>query len=337
MKKRCRSAFLVVVFLSYSLLNIAWVRGLRTNGVVYARCSINIPVIDGKWTTPTEWTDATEIKVENASTGQTLYIRVKCNGTFIYVLLDFVTDYTQSTYDYGGICFDTKDDGDTLAKKDDFSFIQLVGQANFLYILEGTGTGNTTGESWIIGRYHAHPESAGLGGFSGINDPYQSKAHRIIEFRIPRNGRRNWFEEGFHYGFYAFVSDYHSETLLEWPTGAGGNNLRLPQTVGAIGMNVPPAPERWGDIVFPEELWDDYNDLLLNNSSLQSTLDQLQSNYYSLNNSFNVLNDRFEDLQIAYSQITYLTYALSAIVIILVTTTFYQIFRRRGVRLKIRQ
>lgn len=325
MKKRCRSAFLAVVFLACSVLNTVWVHGLRTHGVVYAHCSINIPVIDGRWTTPTEWADATEIKVENGSTGQTLYIRLKYNGTYLYVLLDFVTDYTPSTYDYGGICFDTKDDGGILAAWDDFSFIQLVGQVNFLYIFQGTGTGNTTGESWMIARYQAHPETEGMGGFSGINDPYQGKAHRIIEFRIPRDGsRRNWFEVDFHYGFYAFVSDYHSETLLEWPIGAGGKNIRLTQTIGGIGMDVPPAPERWGDIVFPEELWDNYNALLLSNSSLQSTINQLQSDYHSLNNSFNVLNDRFEDLRIAYSQITYLTYASFAIVIVLTAVTVYQ-------------
>lgn len=329
MKRRRKSAFLAVVFLSCSVLNIVWVRGLRTHGAVYARGSINIPVIDGKWTTPTEWMDATEIKVENVSTGQMLYIRLKYNGTFLYVLLDFVSDYTPSTYDYGGICFDTKDDGGILADWDDFSFIQLVGQVNFLYIFQGTGTGNTTGESWHIARYNAHPETSSMGGFSGANDPYEKRSHRIIEFRIPRNGgRRNWFKVNFHYGFYAFVSDYHNETFLEWPIGSGGKNLRLPQTIGGIGMDVPPAPEKWGDIAFPEELWDKYDVLFLSNSSLQSAFNQLQLDYYSLNDSFNALNDRFEDMRIAYNQITYLAYGSSAIVIILAAVTIYQWFKK---------
>jgi len=333
MGRKYRLEFFVLLLLSYIVSNATRAQGLPVNGVAYVPYSHNIPKIDGLWTTPQEWTDATMIKVEHTSTGWTFYLGLKYNGTHIFVLLDFVSDKTPSTHDFGGVFFDTKDDGGNLAGQDDFGFVITPGPPVLTSIFQGTRNGNTTGEAWteiFIRPYDELYE----GGFSGVNDPYESEAHRIMEFAISRQ----WFNEvEIHYGFYAFVSDRHSgipwpnstRTLVEWPMDAGGKNIEYE----IWAQEVPPAPKRWGDIVFYEDinalyttyiglnnnfikLENNYAALLENDTSLQSAFNQLESNYDSLSKSFN-------ELQTAYFHTTYLLYSLLAITIILATLIVY--------------
>lgn len=333
MSRECKLVFLVLLFLSYAVSGVGFVQGLPTNGIVYVPYSLNAPTIDGYWTTSTEWTDATVIKVENTTTGWTFYLGLKYNGSHVFVLLDFVSDQTSSTHDFGGVFFDTKDDSGILAGPDDFGFVVTPGPPSLTSIYQGTGSGNTTGEAWkeiLIRPY----DELYFGGFSGANDPYETANHRILEFAISRK----WFMGAeIHYGFYAFVSDRHSgiewpfsrRTLLEWPVGAGGKNIEY-ETYAA---EVPPTPEKWGDIVFYEDahvlneaytelqnnyttLENKYNASIESNVSLQSALDQVRSDYDSLSKNFG-------DLQTAYLYTTYLVYSLLATTIILATLTVY--------------
>jgi chlorite dismutase len=46
--------------------------------------------VDGKWATASEWADATEQKVNSGN--MTIYIRIKHDADYIYLLVDFPTD-----------------------------------------------------------------------------------------------------------------------------------------------------------------------------------------------------------------------------------------------------
>src|SRR3972149_7816099 len=162
-----RLLFLSVMSLFYFISNIAMVNSLPINGVAYVPYSQNAPKIDGLWTTPTEWTDATIIKVDDISTGWTIYLGLQYNRTHIFVLLDFVRDKTSSTHDFGGIFFDSKDDGGNLAGQDDFGLVITPGPPDLTSIFQGTGSGNTTGEAWTEIFVRPYDELY-KGGFSGV-------------------------------------------------------------------------------------------------------------------------------------------------------------------------
>lgn len=338
MRKRCVLPFLAVSLLFFSILNLGWVRALPANGVLYVPYSENMPAIDGKWTAATEWTDAVETRAE-ASNGWAFYLRLKHNGTHLFVLLDVVSDKTESTHDFGGIFFDAKDDGGSLPREDDYGFVMSLGYPDFTTLFQGTGIGNTTGQAWapVVG----HPyNDLYKGGFSGTNNPYETDRHRILEFAISRQR----FNSELHYGFYAFISDRHSagtfpdivSTLVEWPIGAGGTTIKYE----VYAVDVPPPPDQWGDLIFYEdinrlsanyaelqnnytELDNSYKQLLASNNSLQSKLDQLEAEHDSLNSTFSELNQRFGDLEMTYTNTKHLSYALLASTIALGTLAIY--------------
>lgn len=188
-----------------SLLSTNLGFSLSANGQIHAPYSSNIPELDGQWSTSTEWLDASETRIENQQ-NMTAILRIMHNSEYIFVLLDFITDFTRSTYDLAGICFDTLDDGGDTPKTDDYLFGILAGQApTFVYTYQGTGMDDGWGLTSLYGVW-------GRAGFSETNDPYEpGMSHRIYEWQVPCKvlGQASF------YGFYAFVCDYHTETLLK--------------------------------------------------------------------------------------------------------------------------
>lgn len=227
-----------IIFTLCFLMNVKITYSISTNGCIQVPFSSNIPIIDGQWSTSTEWMDTSETKLENEF-NQTAYLRIKHNMTQIFVLIDFVTDHSSSTYDQGGICFDTSNNGGDLPQDDDYLFGILAGQSpKQVDMYKGTASGEKPADAWV--RIFL-PEVIGRASFSSLNDPYEgSRNHRIYEFCIPCK----YLDVASNYGFYAFVCDWHNDTLLEWPKDSGGIWERGP--VGAY--TIPPSPQNWGDI-----------------------------------------------------------------------------------------
>jgi hypothetical protein len=230
----------VVVCICIAIVwNPALVRGVSIpiNGVVNAPFSDRAPTIDGMWTNFSEWADAQSIELNN-ELNETANIRIKHNGTYIFVLIDFITDFTHSTFDQGGICFDTKDNGGSLPEDDDYLFAILAGQGpKWVYSYRGTGSGSTPPDAWSLTIFD---DVVGQAGFS--KDQYgEGNDHRIYEWQIPC---KHW-QAASSYGFYLYVYDFHDKTFLEWPVGAGGNWTQIAQSVPPF---VPPSPEQWGTI-----------------------------------------------------------------------------------------
>jgi hypothetical protein len=228
---------MLILISSFSSILITQSYSLPLNGVLLVpQVMDNVPKIDGLWTTPLEWADASETQLKN-ELNQTAYLRLKHNSTFVFVLIDFVTDHTQSSYDLACVAFDSLDDGGDIPQRDDY-LIGMVGVASGFDSYQGTGINGTPQASWMrkgfVGFYAEK-------GFSGQNNPYDVSSHRIYEFQV----NCEVLGEAMQYGFYVFVCDYHSQTLLEWPEGAGGKQLSWNnQDV----RNVPPPPTNWGSI-----------------------------------------------------------------------------------------
>jgi hypothetical protein len=222
--------------------SVSITNGISSNGVINIPYSSNIPNIDGQWSTATEWSDASENMIRNKF-GWTLYFRAKHNQTHLFALLDFVTDQSQHWEDTGGICFDTKDDGGNYPMTDDYEFF-YSGYHGRCETYQGKGTGGTY--PWI--DITTPPQTTAVIGFSSLNDPYESgKNHCNYEFQIPCS----FLGRGYFYGFYGFVQDSNTDTLLQWPENAGGTTIEAP------------APGNWGNIASSVEFIPEFPSLLI--------------------------------------------------------------------------
>lgn len=231
---------IIISLVSLSSVGLGY--SIPENGTIFVPNSTNIPNIDGQWSTPDEWTDASENIIQNEFEW-TAYIGAKHNQTHIFVLLDFVTDQSSSDPDVCGIAFDTENDGGNFPDLDDYLFTFDWGALSTMFffnknLYQGTGRGGSYSEAWV--EIDIPLETMIERGFSSTHDPYEdSRNHRIYELQIPCS----FLDIEYSCGFYAFVYDneYYSKTLLEWPEGAGG-----------IGNDesraVIPAPGTWGNI-----------------------------------------------------------------------------------------
>jgi hypothetical protein len=228
---------LLTLFFNGNLAFINFVRAISTNGEIIIPFSAESPTIDGKWTTENEWIDSAKITIEKEN--HKVNIWIKHSEKYLFVLLDFITDFTSSTFDQAGICLDTYDDGGSLPKKDDYLF-NLRGSIGSIEVFQGTGVGEKPEDAW-----RASPvlfNTTGAKGYEGVNNPDEKRDHRIYEFQIGMG----WFLETTHYGFYAFLCDWHSNySFLEWPKDAGG---KWESPTIPVATQVPPAPQNWGSI-----------------------------------------------------------------------------------------
>jgi hypothetical protein len=236
-----RVSLCLLVLVVYVFSNVRSGLSIPSNGSINIPYSDRAPTIDGMWTNSSEWSDAKLIELsEKLGNGvnMTANVRLKNNGTYVFVLIDFVTDFVSNTYDQGGVCFDTRNDGGNLPQSDDYLFSLLAGQApSFLYTFVGTGSGSKPGDAWSL---TVIPEPVGQAGF-GKGQYGNDTAHRIYEFQIPCTV---WSATS-SYGFYVYVFDYYTGAFLEWPVGAGGGWTQIAE---GAPQYVPPSPEHWGSI-----------------------------------------------------------------------------------------
>ncbi|HXG73982.1 MAG TPA: hypothetical protein VNK44_04095 [Candidatus Nitrosotenuis sp.] len=62
---------------------------VEQNGVIMTPFTEQPPTIDGRWTTSTEWNDASETLITSGS--DQIYLRVKPDRDFVYVMVDVIT------------------------------------------------------------------------------------------------------------------------------------------------------------------------------------------------------------------------------------------------------
>jgi hypothetical protein len=221
-------ALLLVLFLLKPLqISLA----MPHNGVLEIPLSGNVPNIDGRWDTPTEWTDGLEIELQD-SQGWTVFIRIKqCiygPKAYLFILVDCIHNLASSgAYRDVYVGLDYEDQGGNAPQTDDFYFMAYGN-----HLAQGDGT------HWS--PVWPHPDGFECSyQWSSINDPYESSEdHLTVEYKFPAN---YVFTSSAH-GFYIAVAYPNTEWLiLEWPEGAGG--YWDPDK----GL-VLPAPGMWGDV-----------------------------------------------------------------------------------------
>jgi hypothetical protein len=226
----------IIVFLLSSTIPIG--ESMPANGVLQVPYSADVPTVDGQWSTPSEWNDASEYKLSQAET-LTAYFRLKNNGTHFFMLVDFISDQHQSGYDDLWVMFDTLGDGGNVPSQDDYLFMC---KNDSIRIRQGTGQPSQPGqpepESW--GKVNTQPESKYSVGFSHTNDPYENQHdHETHELSIPLS----FLTANKTIGFWAEVSDGYSG-YVSWPVHIS----KVPMYEGAVAIVSPPLPYDWGDI-----------------------------------------------------------------------------------------
>ena len=219
----------IIVFLLSSTIPIG--ESMPANGVLQVPYSANVPTVDGQWSTPSEWNDASEYKLSQGET-LTAYFRLKNNGTHFFMLVDFISDPSQSGYDDLWVMFDTLDDGGNVPSQDDYLFICKNGDIRIRQ-----GTGQPDPDSWA--QVNTQPESKYSVGFSHTNDPYENQHdHETHELSIPLS----FLTTNKNIGFWAEVSD-GSSGYVSWPVHIS----EVPYKEGFLIVS-PPLPYDWGDV-----------------------------------------------------------------------------------------
>lgn len=232
--------------MSILLFTVLALQVVLTNPIQSAEGSLSLIIpesresveVDGLWTTKTEWTDSSELKISDEELSA--YVRAKHNQAYVYLLIDFLSDHgLEASGDFAVVCFDTKNNAGNAPLSDDYCFYRVTRTGDFMDgIIQGNGMDWTVlqeAETWdpYDEKFDAAISS------SHMNDPYDSvNNHVIYEFRIPIEsyGLNEEME------FYVYVNDAYTKEFIEWPIDAGGKDFKL------IVKDVVPAPDKWGDL-----------------------------------------------------------------------------------------
>ena len=137
MRRAISVAFCVLILCSLLLIGIA-----NAGNAAYSITEIYgaaTATIDGKWTSPSEWTDAPHVFMTGNATGKFSY-KVD-SGLATMWIVEMLADNTNNTGDYVQICFDDTNSGGSAPSSGDF-MLEIDGHST-LKIFSGSGTGWT--------------------------------------------------------------------------------------------------------------------------------------------------------------------------------------------------
>jgi hypothetical protein len=137
LKKGTSIAFCVLILCSLLFVGIA-----NAGNAAYSITEIygaSTATIDGKWTSPSEWTDAPHTFMTGNATGKFAY-KVDANFAPMWIV-EMLGDSTNNAGDYVQICFDDSNSGGSAPSSGDF-MLEVDGHTT-LKIFSGSGTGWT--------------------------------------------------------------------------------------------------------------------------------------------------------------------------------------------------
>jgi hypothetical protein len=207
-------------------------------------------IIDGKWTTKSEWNDTTEIQLlqGNLAPGPG-YFRIKHDSSWLYLLADLPGD-TQAEYsmakghgDYMQVFIDPLNDDGSKVRTDDHEYEAWYSNAKWngiypahmeLVAQEWTGT------KWSKNLWSSTEDlNAKIGNDTG-NSPHPPSPHVVAEFRIPLS-----IIKGTTFGFFMrYVDSSESEAMhWYWPGGGIWIQAHTPNTWGSVNLSRVAVPE----------------------------------------------------------------------------------------------
>lgn len=193
---------------------------------------MNPVTMDGKWTNPQEWTDASESRMVPQLWNGTAYVRTKHDADYVYVLVDYISDTILGAGDYCTLRFDTKGDGGNAPHEDDYSFVfewLTVGSSSF-QMRQGVGY------SWGVLVLDPIGATAKSDCKPSV-DPYLEAAHMVYEFKIPLA----LFGSSVNSRVCVDAQDrYPSGITMLWPNTF---NTEWPSTWGKLAISTVPIPE----------------------------------------------------------------------------------------------
>jgi hypothetical protein len=177
-----------------------------------------IPVIDGKWTTTNEWTDAAYPANLPAGVHWSQKWEYR-GGTQIvqYFLFEAYTDNTNDAGDYVQLCYDCTKDGGTAPNSNDVKF-EIKGHgasALTVYVGNGTGWAPYTGTVSLLLANHTI-------GTSVFNSTY---AHWIVELSFEKAGIMDISGSGYAPAIKVAWYDASNSAagVKEWPPASGND------------------------------------------------------------------------------------------------------------------
>jgi len=218
MKKPVLIALLLILLCPIAIVSSQDQRSVNSTALT------NTISLDGKWTAPEEWMDGTELKIDEVG-----YIRIKDTATELYILVDLIADTQADDGDYASVILDTKNDGGSTPRPDDYQIkLRWTSTYGFGYLIEYT---YGTDQGW--GSYRQAPKGfEGSSSMDASNNPYLSTAHLIYEFELTKTIVAEYANIA---GISIRAFDARGITLT-WPQSADQND---PNTYGDIIFAVP--------------------------------------------------------------------------------------------------
>jgi len=209
MKRSVLVAFSVIVLCGL-LLPTALVNAQYPGYETTNYSAIEEPVVDGTWTTDTEWTDAmTPPNLDDAFLWREKWTMV--DNIVEYFLIEFFTDNTDDAGDYFQLCIDNLADGGSAPQSDDIRIDWVGHDVSGLTIYQGDGTGwvEFTDYTWETDIYIVDSLSS---------SPVNGDTHWIIELHMDRS-KAEFDVSGAGYMplIRLAVYDESADTLVAWP------------------------------------------------------------------------------------------------------------------------
>jgi KaiC/GvpD/RAD55 family RecA-like ATPase len=231
---------LVVVIMSQSL----WLSAGQSRQHAIITVLKNPIVIDGKWTSNDEWTDASELPLKSSS-GDTLgYLRIKHDNSSLYLLADISAkselqgsgcDQTAPVVDTAWILFDPGGSAGFSLSSSQIAFSITGDVAHGVACNHNVWKGSESGWN-VIGTWSSSRPWQGsierIASLQSSYDPYSSQPHVAIEARItwPMIGLQS--SNPFGFMFYFFSNGNVDFPQISWPIDGSSNS-----------------PASWGDLV----------------------------------------------------------------------------------------
>ncbi|RMW37612.1 MAG: hypothetical protein EA442_05270, partial [Candidatus Nitrosopelagicus sp.] len=137
-------------------------------------------ILDGRWTSITEWKHSTLSKFQYDD-DKKIILKSAHSGNYIYILIDFIGDHTlDNMSDKATICFDSKNNKSKLPDNNDYCFSVALGQKQ--------GNVFQGGSPFPLNSYLQKIEVEdyfSASSKSKIDNKFSSMTHPVYELKIP--------------------------------------------------------------------------------------------------------------------------------------------------------